>query len=80
MKRVHLYQRSGCSLCEAVASELDAMHSQHQFEVITRDVDSDEEWYQKYNLLVPVITDADENELCHYFLDSEVVAEYFSSP
>lgn len=34
-----------------------------------RDVDADPQWQQLYGLLVPVLTSAEGDEICHYFLD-----------
>jgi thiol-disulfide isomerase/thioredoxin len=77
-KKVIVYLRSDCSLCEAVAMELEQMHTQFDFNVEYRDVDSHEIWRQKYDQLVPVICDERDHELCHFFLDPQKLAEYFS--
>lgn len=36
-----------------------------------RDVDARPEWQDLYGLLVPVLTTAQGEEICHYFLDPE---------
>lgn len=32
-------------------------------------IDNDSTLKNKYGLLIPVLTDTDENEICHYFFD-----------
>ena len=75
MKTLKFFYRSSCSLCDAVAIELEQLRESHTFEISYCDVDSDEEWHRKYNLLVPVITDSDEKEICHYHFDEKAVLE-----
>jgi len=66
----HLYLRSGCSLCEAMLHELGEFSAELLQQTEIRDVDASPEWQELYGLLVPVLTTADGQEICHYFLDS----------
>jgi len=43
------------------------------------DVDSDEALQQAYDHKVPVLADAEGEEICHYFLDPDAVRAYFST-
>jgi hypothetical protein len=57
-------------------AELQALQNRWQFEVETRDIDSEPELRERYNTLVPVLTLGGE-EVCHYFLDPDKLAVYF---
>lgn len=58
---------------------LDALRTEFAFEVEVFDVDADPALEAKYDELVPVLTDAGGEELCHYFLDAVKVREYLSA-
>lgn len=60
---------------EALRSEPGVSH----FEIEVLDVDADPELEAKYNELVPVLADANDRELCHYFLDTAKVREYLGA-
>lgn len=49
------------------------------FDILVIDVDADPVLEAKYNELVPVLTDAEGRELCHYFLDVAKVREYLGA-
>ena len=55
---------------------LEALRGEYDFDIREVDVDSDPVAEQKYNELVPVLTDPDGRELCHYYLDPQRVGEY----
>ena len=88
MTRLRLYSRSYCHLChdlqlalEALRDELhdgshDKLRTDFSIEVV--DVDSNPQWVERYDELVPVLVvleDAGERELCHYFFDREAVIQ-----
>lgn len=73
-----LYMRSGCSLCETMQGELAALADDlADVTVNVVDVDSEEHLKQAYGYKVPVLTDADGEEICHYFLDRQALDAYF---
>ena len=43
--------------------------SSHQISIEMINIDKDPELQKKYGVLIPVLCDADENEICHYFFD-----------
>ena len=49
------------------------------FEVEAYDVDADPALVERYDELVPVLTDDQDRELCHYFLDAAKVREYLAA-
>ena len=57
-------------------AELLVLQRRWQFEVETKDIDSDPALRERYNSLVPVLAVGTE-EVCHYFLDPDKLAVYF---
>ena len=57
-------------------AELQSLQNRWQFEVETRDIDSEPELRERFNTLVPVLAIGGE-EICHYFLDPDKLAVYF---
>ena len=43
--------------------------SSHKIDIEMFNIDSDPLLQEKYGLLIPVLTDASDNEICHYFFD-----------
>lgn len=72
MKKLTLYVRDGCHLCEEMRIELEAVRERFGFELRTRNVDAEPRWRERYGLKVPVLALGDE-EVCHYFLDHEAL-------
>ena len=69
MKRFKFFYREGCHLCEDMFQLLQPYENSHKIVIETLNIDHDPELYNKYNLLIPVLCDVDENEICHYFFD-----------
>lgn len=74
-----LYFRDGCSLCEAMAEELQPLQAELGFALAAVDIDTSPALVSRYGDKVPVLSST-EGELCHYFLDSERVRRYFAAP
>jgi glutaredoxin len=55
MRRVTLYTRDGCHLCEAAKKVLDAARDRVEFELEVLDIDADPELKRLYDVEVPVI-------------------------
>ena len=70
--RLTLLSREYCHLCEEMLAALRQFQGRYDFEVVVVDVDRDPALEQKWGDKVPVLLDG-ERELCHYFLDAEVV-------
>lgn len=60
-------------------NDLRSEHGVAGFAVDVIDVDADPALEEKYDEFVPVLLDAEGNELCHYFLDAAKVREYLST-
>ena len=57
-------------------AELLPLQQRWQFDIETKDIDSDPLLRERYNTLVPVLA-AGSEEICHYFLDPDKLAVYF---
>ena len=56
MRKVTLYTRVGCHLCDAVKLVLDEVCRETPFELELLDIDRDEALLALYNVEVPVVT------------------------
>ncbi len=80
--RLRLYSRNYCHLCHDMLAALQALRGEpglRHFEIDVLDVDADPALEAKYDELVPVLADAEDRELCHYFLDAAKVREYLGT-
>lgn len=57
---------------------LQDLRGEYVFDVAMIDVDADPVLEAKYDELVPILTDSEDLELCHYFLDVPKVREYLA--
>jgi len=82
LPRLRLYGRAYCHLCSDMLAALLALRGEpgmSDFEIEEFDVDADPALEAQYDELVPVLTDGDGRELCHYFLDVPKVREYLGT-
>jgi hypothetical protein len=49
----------------------------HEFLLECVDIDTDPALIEAYDHKVPVLTGADNEEICHYFLDRQALDSYF---
>ncbi|HFC8501245.1 TPA: glutaredoxin family protein [Neisseria oralis] len=68
--KLTLMFREYCSLCHKMKAELLPYKEAFGFELEVLDVDDHPDLEEKYNELVPVLLDGDE-EICHWFLDTD---------
>lgn len=79
LRRVVVYGREGCHLCEDMIASLRNLQKKIQFEFEVINIDNDENLIQLYGERVPVLFAVEEQkELCHYFLDSEAFNAYLA--
>jgi hypothetical protein len=71
--RLRLYGRRDCHLCDEMIAALHALQPQLLFELDVLDVDSDSTFEARYGELVPVLVDASDEEICHYWLDEDAL-------
>jgi thioredoxin reductase (NADPH) len=70
--RLTLLGREYCHLCADMLAALQQLQGRYDFEVDVVDVDRHPALEEKWGDKVPVLLDG-ERELCHYYLDLEVV-------
>ena len=68
MVTVDFYTRRGCHLCEAAEAVLRAEQKHTRFTLSIHDIDTNPDWLDLYNLLVPVTVLPNGDEL-HYRVD-----------
>ncbi|MDJ0759747.1 MAG: glutaredoxin family protein [Woeseiaceae bacterium] len=73
MSPLIVYSRQGCHLCEVLIEELLPI-ARGRIEVEVRDIDSREDWRERYDIRVPVLAWENE-EICQYQLDRDALAD-----
>ncbi len=80
---VAVFVRDGCHLCEQLLAELETFRAGRSpdaaFTVSVHDIEDREDWLAHYTAHVPVVVVNDE-EVCHYFLDTDALEEALSCP
>lgn len=49
------YTRKKCELCQDAKLLLEILQNEYDFAIIERDIDENDEWTEKYGLMIPVI-------------------------
>ncbi|SDG98029.1 Glutaredoxin-like domain [Nitrosomonas sp. Nm132] len=80
MKKLIMYGRRDCHLCQEMIASLQELQKQIQFEFEVIDIDSDPELVSQYNERIPVLVSATgkQDEICHYYLDDVALDAYFA--
>jgi hypothetical protein len=71
VKRLHVYSRSGCHLCEALIEELQPIIMGHA-ELEIRDIDAHPEWHERFWSDIPVV-EFEGRVICRHFLDRDAI-------
>ena len=71
MKKIEVYSRQGCHLCELLIEELLPLVDD-AFEVEIRDIDTRNDWAEAYDKRVPVV-EYDGEAICQYHLDRQAL-------
>ncbi|MFD2629113.1 glutaredoxin family protein [Oceanobacillus kapialis] len=50
-----LYTKENCGLCEEAKGLLESLQLQYPFQMEERDIYTNEEWLQEYQLMIPVV-------------------------
>lgn len=67
--KLHFYYRQQCHLCEDMYELIQPYVIDHNIDLEMFDIDTDAALQKKYTLLVPVLSDHYNQEICHYFFD-----------
>ncbi|KRG11434.1 glutaredoxin [Lederbergia galactosidilytica] len=49
------YTRKKCSLCVDAKNILEILQNDYPINIVEKDIDTNEEWTEKYGLMIPVI-------------------------
>ena len=71
MNAIEVYSRRGCHLCEALIEAL-LPFVRGKLDVVVHDIDSRDDWRQKYDTRVPVV-EYDGEVICQYHLDRQAL-------
>ena len=55
MRRITLYTKADCHLCEIVRQDLDLLRLQHDCVIMEIDITSKPDLYERYRYLIPVV-------------------------
>jgi len=69
MKTFKFFYRNGCHLCEDMYQLIQPYENSHKIVIEMLNIDKEPNLFTRYNHLIPVLSDADDNEICHYFFD-----------
>ncbi len=79
MRKVVLYGRPGCCLCEAARELLERVRAQHPFALQERDIERDDALHRAYLERIPVIT-IDGREAFEFFVDEAELVRRLQAP
>jgi thiol-disulfide isomerase/thioredoxin len=79
MISLKLYGREYCGLCLVMRDSLQQQASAKGFDFEWIDIEDIEELEEKYGEWVPVLTSADDVEICHYHLDQAALDAYLAN-
>lgn len=69
---VTLYTRPGCHLCEQARATLQQLRGELRFELLERDIETDDALHRAYLERIPVIA-LDGEDLCDFFVDEALL-------
>ena len=78
MPTVILYGRPDCHLCDEARDVLLRVRDELPFELVERDIESDDELLRRYLERIPVVA-VDDRELSDFFVDEDALRAALSS-
>lgn len=61
MRNVILYTKNPCSLCDEAKMMLELLQKDYSFNLIERDIETNDEWMERYHLLIPCVIIGEES-------------------
>jgi glutaredoxin len=55
MRKVVVYSKDGCHLCEKVVSKLEKLRAVESFDLTTQDITEDPALFERYKNIIPVV-------------------------
>jgi len=77
VRTLTLYIRINCHLCDEMRNDLLPWSTRLGFQLTVKDIDEDEKLIEQYQYKIPVLTEQ-AAEICHFFLDEEMLQKHFS--
>ena len=74
MTNITVYSKKGCHLCEVALQKLLEIRQEFPFSLTEINIENDEELFQKYKYLIPVI-EIDGKEVFNYKIDENKLKE-----
>ena len=74
MANITIYSKKGCHLCEVAMQKLLEIRQEFPFSLTEIDIEKNEELFQKYKYLIPVI-EIDGKEVFNYKIDENKLKE-----
>ncbi|MCM3602498.1 glutaredoxin family protein [Robertmurraya korlensis] len=71
---IEFYTRKRCPLCEKGKAILTELQESLRFEIIEKDIDTNDEWNEQYGLMIPVVV-LDGEEVQYGQLDKMFINE-----
>jgi hypothetical protein len=73
-----VYLRPYCHLCHHLLEGLRSFQTRYTLHITTIDIDSDPVLEARYGEWIPVLNDANGQEICHHFLDERALTAYLA--
>lgn len=55
MFTINFYTRDQCLLCDEALQHLKTLQHLYDFKIDVRDIETDEQWFEEFHLVIPVI-------------------------
>ncbi|MCK5697070.1 MAG: glutaredoxin family protein [Gammaproteobacteria bacterium] len=69
MRHYKFFYRNDCHLCEDMYALIQTYETSHPISIERFNIDQNTVLKEQYGLLIPVLMDQNDNEICHYFFD-----------
>jgi len=79
LKKVALYTRQGCHLCEVAHETLERVRAREPFDLAIIDIDGDPSLVERYGMEVPVVT-VDGQKHAKFRVDEAALAKRLQAP
>ena len=67
LQNLKLYSRQGCHLCEEMEAALLSFNDELLYSVTVYDIDDDQNLFDRFNVLVPIVFKGDQEILRYHF-------------
>ncbi|PYZ92864.1 thioredoxin family protein [Salipaludibacillus keqinensis] len=75
---LYFYTKDHCPLCEKGLVELQRLQREHDFQIEHRDIYTNDDWLEKYQIRIPVVSDEKDRVLDEGILSYEKLKQNYS--